>query len=187
MIKLSKTTLIFLAVGIFVVLAASLLMAYSQRDQERSQLSEELSSAQASLAKQWAKFSSSSQEFSYQQGELERQLDTNESQIDTAKTNLRQSIESVEVTDTCFEVARTNNVKIVKISSLDLVTGEELEGIGFFVLPLEVQVRGDLPNLIDFIFELTQQFPTSLLESTEISVTDSLATVTLDIHHYGGD
>ena len=187
MIKLSKRALTFLAIGIFVVLAASLLVAYSQRSQEHSQLSQELSSAQALLVKQWANFSSASREFSYQQGELERQLATSESRLNIAKINLRQSVESVEVTDTLFEVAKTNNVKIVEISSTGLATGEELEGIGFSVLPLTVEVGGDLPNLIDFISELTQQFPTGLVESTEISVAESFATITLDIHRYEGD
>lgn len=161
--KLGKTVLIFLASGIFVVLVAGLFMAYSQQSQEQSQLHQELYLARLTIAKY------SPGKLSLQQRELESQLTHTESQLRAVKANLRQSIESIEVTDTLFEVAETSEVEIIEIGSPGL-TSKELEGITHSVLSLRAKVEGDVPNLIDFILELSRKFPSSMVESVEIDV-----------------
>lgn len=190
--RLSKKARTFLAGGILAVLAISLFMAYSQQDQEQTQLSQELSAAQLLLSRQSAQ--SSLQNLSSQQRELESQLAQVESQIDTAKTNLRQSIESIEVTDTLFEIAETSAVEIIEISSVDIVevssevvTGEDIREIGFTTLLLKAKVGGDVPELLDFFSELSERFPTSVDDSIDIDVEEQSATFTLSIHTYEDD
>jgi len=159
-------------------------MAYFREGEEQSGLSLELDATQLLLSKQSAKLST--EEFSNQQQELESRLTRAESQISTAKTKLRQSIESSEVTDTLFEVAETSAVEIIEISSAG-VTSESLEEISLSVFALTVKVEGEVPNLIDFFFELSQQFPTGVSESIEINAEEQLATFILRIHTYEGD
>ena len=165
--KLGKTAWIFLASGIFVVLFTSLIVAYSQQVQEQNRLYQELSSVRLTLDKYSAKFSP--ERFSSQQRELESRLAQAQSGLEDVKARLRQSIESIEVTDTLFEVARTCDVKIIEIRSSRLTSGE-LEGVTFSDLPLRATVEGDVPNLIKFILELSGKFPTSMAESVEINV-----------------
>ena len=173
--KLSKTALTFLAIGILVVLAVSLLMAYFQEGQEQDRLSQELSAVQLLLAKQWVKFSS--EEFPSQQSELENQLALAESQINSAKANLHQSLESIEITDAFFEIAEANEVEIVEIGNVEIVetsppgwTEEDTDEVSFSAMSLTVTIEGDVPNLVDFISELSERFPTSVYELTEIAI-----------------
>ena len=190
--KLGKKAQIFLAGGIFVVLMASLFMVYYQQGQERSRLSDELSLVQLTLAR------FSPEKLSAQQRILESRLTRTELEFATAKSRLRQSIESIDITDTLFEVADTHNVEIIGIDSPG-VTGEELEGVSLSILSLTVVVEGDVSNLVNFIIELSEQFPTSVDsaveilfptsvdESEETEVETPTASIELRIHTYEGD
>ncbi len=168
--KVSKTALIFLGVGIFVILVAILGMTYSQQTQEQSRLNQELSLAQLRL-KEYA-----SQQLSSQQAELESQLTQLEARLKVVKDGLYQSIQSIEVTETLYEitetlyeVAETSDVEIVEISSPGLAT-EELEGITYSFLSLAVTVEGDVRDLIDFIDAWTEKYPTGVVELVEMTV-----------------
>ena len=161
--KLSKAVLIFVAGGIFVILAASLGMAYIQQEQEQKQLPQQLSLAQASLTKYLP------EELSARQRELESRLAQTESQLRAAKNSLRQSIESIEATDTLFEIAETCDVEITEVNSPG-VTTKVLEGFTYSQLSLTVTVEGDVLNLIDFIYEWTHEYPTGVVKSVEITV-----------------
>ena len=190
--KLGKKARIILAGGIFIVLMASLFMVYSQQGQERSRLSDELSLVQLALTR------FSPEKLSSQQKVLESRLTRTESELGTAKDKLRQSIESIEVTDTLFEVAETHSVEIIGIESPG-VTSEELEGVSLSILPLTVVVEGDVSHLNDFILELGEKFPTSVDGSVEIlfppsaegmaetGVEETTASIELRIYTYEGD
>lgn len=164
--KLSKTALIFLGVGIFVILVAILGMTYSQQSQEQSRLNQELSLAQLRLEEY------ASQQLSSQQEELESRLTRLETRLRVTKNNLYQSIQSIEITETLYEVAKTSDVEIVEISSPGLAN-EELEGITYSFLRLAVTVEGDVRDLIDFIDAWTKEYPTGVVESVEITVPES--------------
>jgi type II secretory pathway pseudopilin PulG len=203
--RLSKTAWTILASGIFIILAAILLMSYFQQGQEQDRLSQELSSVQLLLAKQWEKFSSEG--LPAKQSELESQLASVESQLNTAKANLRQpieSIESIDITDTLFEIAETSEVEIVEISNMAIIEvnppgliGEDLDELEFFALSFTATAEGDVANLVDFVFELNQQFPTGVIESVTIKVpavieeeeeiTEPSVQINLSIYTYEGD
>ncbi|MBA7708669.1 hypothetical protein ES703_117572 [subsurface metagenome] len=190
--KLSKIALVFLAGGIFVILVGGLFLTYSQQEQEQIRLQEELSSVKQMLTKY------SPKELSSRQEEVESQLVQAGSELEAAKANLRQSIESIEATDTLFEVAKTSGVEVIGTESVS-PTSKILEGIRFSLLPLKARVTGDVPNLVNFILGLSRKFPTSTIESV-IIVTYELAEegegeelekpvvdLTLLIHTYEGD
>lgn len=162
--KVSKTALIFLGVGIFVILVAILGMNYSQQSQEQSRLNQELSLVQLRLEEY------ASQQLSSQQEELESRLTRLEARLKVTKNNLYQSIQSIEVTETLYEVAEAYDVEIVEVSSPG-VSNEELEGITYSFLTLVVTVEGDEEaDLIDFIDAWTKEYPTGVVESVEITV-----------------
>ena len=212
MLKLSKTAWTILVGGTIIILAAILLISYFQQGQEQDRLSMELSSIQILLAKQSDR--SSAEELPAKQSELESQLAQAESQLNIAKANLRQPIESIDITDTLFEIAETSEVEIVEISDVAIIetsppglTSEELEELGeepeelkelsFFALSFLVTAEGDVANLVDFVFELNQQFPTGVIESVKIEVpavieeeeeiTEPSVQINLSIFTYEGD
>ena len=189
--KLSKQAQIALGVGIFAVLAGSLAMLNSRQDQEQRQLNQELDVAQLRLDKHPL------DEFSAQLMELEWRLARAESRISATKDSLRQSVDSIEATETLLQVVEAQGVGIIEITSSDL-SSEDLEGSDYSVLVLTVVVEGDVPDLVNFIFELSSKFPTSVLESVEITnpaaiegETESVepsASISLRIYSYeGGD
>lgn len=193
MMKLSRKAQILLAVGIVVVLAASLFMTYYQQDQEQSRLNQELDVAQLRLAQP------SPEDFSSQQMELESRLAQIEPRLVAVKERLRQPIDSIEVTDTFFQVAETNEVEIIEIGIPGLGS-EELDGGDYSVLLLTAVVEGDVSNLVDFVREVSRRFPTGILESVEILVPEvieeeiegeelakPLANLSLLIYSYQGD
>ena len=191
MMKLSKKAQIVLGVGIFIVLVGSLGMLYSQQGQEQSRLNQELDVAQLRLDKHPL------DEFSFQIRELEWRLAQAESRISAAKDGLRQSVDSIEATETLLQVVEAQDVGIIEINSSDL-SSEDLEGSAYSVLVLKVVVEGDVPELVHFISVLSSKFPTGVLESVEITdpavtegeagSTEPSASLSLRIYSYeGGD
>jgi len=187
--KLSKKAQIALGVGIFVVLAGSLLMTYLQQGQEQSQLNQELDVAQLRLDKHPL------DEFSFQIRELEWRLAQAESQMSATKDSLRRSVDSIEATETLLQVIEAQGVEIIEISSPGL-SSEDLEGSAYSVLALTVVVEGDLPDLVHFISVLSSKFPTGVLESIDIidpavaegeaGSTEPSASLSLRIYSYEG-
>ncbi|UCD53827.1 MAG: hypothetical protein JSU76_02655 [Dehalococcoidia bacterium] len=183
--KLSRKAGILLGVGILVVFGASLGMLHSQETEEQSWLSQELDVIQLRLKKH------SPDEFSFQQRELEWRLAQTEVQVNAAKDRLRQSVDSIEVTETLFEVAADNGVEMVEISSPGL-SSEDLDSGVYSILLLAVVVEGNVSSLVDFILEVGRKFPTSVIETAEITVPAVVggesrqpsATVSLRIYSY---
>ena len=163
--KFSKTTWIFLAVGIFIIALASLGMIYSQQGNEQSRLSEDLALAQLRLKK----YPAQQLELASQQEELESRLAKAEAELRTAKTSLRQSTESIEASDALFELAEDCHVEVTEISSPG-VAAVQMEEVTLSALSLMVTVGGDVLNLIDFIYQWTHAYPTGVVKSVVISV-----------------
>ena len=189
-IRITRTSWILLAVGIFVILVSSLGAAYGVQQSEKNRLDEELSLAQLRLAKY------SPDELSAQQEELESQLAQIESEVTANKAHLSPSIENIEVIEALFvALAEATSVEVVEINSSNLAS-KKVEEATFSALPLNVTIEGDVPNLISFVRELSQEFPTNVVESIKMSIPEiiegeeieeSSATIQLLIYTYQGD
>ena len=186
--KLSRKALILLGVGIIIIFGASLGMLHSQETEGQSRLSQELDVIELRLKKY------SPDEFSFQIREFEWRLAQAEVQVDSAKDRLRQSVDSIEVTETLFEVAADNGVEVVEISSPGL-SSQELEDSVYSALSLAAMVEGNVSNLVDFVLAVGRKFPTGVIESVEINVpaviggesTQPSATLSMRIYSYQGD
>ena len=190
--KLSKTALILLVVGIFVVIFAGLGVAYSQQGNEQRRLTEELDLAQLRLQK----FPAS--QLASQREELENRLAQAESQLEKAKTDLIHLIESIEASNTLYDIAETCSVEITEIRSF-AQTHLGVGGIPCSALPITVQVEGEVLNLIDFIYRWTSEYPTGTVKSVEINAPEKSdeeteeeqakpsAIISLIIYTYEGD
>jgi len=161
--KLSKATWIITGLGITVIAAASLAFYYAQQGSEQSRLNQDLSLAGLRLENY------SFEPLSSEKEELESQLAQARSQLEATKVSLSQSVESIEETDTLFDIAEDHDVEIIEIKS-SFLRSETLGNITFSTLPLEVMVQGEVPNLIDFILKWTEQYPTGIATSVEITV-----------------
>ncbi len=189
--KLGKTAWAFLAIGLFVIVVAGLILAYNEHSREQIRLQQELSLTQDILAKYTPEKLSSRQE------EVENQLARAESELEAAKANLRRSIESIEATDTIFAAARASSVGVLHVRSLGTPASQvREEGLTLTFLSFSVKVEGDIPDLVNFVVELNSKFPGGAVESVEIIVHEVVegeeelkpsANVQLVIHTYEGD
>ena len=112
-----------------------------------------------------------------------------ESELNGVMARLRQSVDSTDTTDTLYELAATHNVEIIKIGSPSLTT-KESEGVINSILSVTMTVEGEVSNLINFILYVTDEFPTSVVETVTIDIVESeepLADINLSIHTYEGD
>ena len=188
--KLSKASWLLLIGGIVIIIFASLGTARFQQAREQDQLDEELSLTKQRLEEPQL------EDLSTQQEELESQLAQIESEVATIKNHLSPSIENIEVIEALFvALAETTSVEVVEINSSSS-TSKKVEEISFSALPFTVRVEGDVPNLISFVGELSQEFPTNVVESIKMSIPEiiegeeieeSSATIQLLIYTYQGD
>ena len=161
--KLGKTSWIMLTIGVFAVAFVSLGVARSQQVSERNELGEQLSVAEARLDKVQLK------ELYARNEEFKEQLNQAVSQLEAAEDDLRQSIESIEVTDSVFEIAEACGVEITSLSSPGVST-DELEDLACGVIQLSIVVEGEASSLIDFIIKLNGDFTTGVVKSANISI-----------------
>lgn len=183
--KLSKISWLILAAGIFIVVFASLGITRSQQLQEQEQLDDELTVAEMRLNKFQVK------QLRQQQEELQKQMDESTMQLTAAKDKLRQTIDSINVTDEFFEIARSCGVEVVGISSSN-IGSEELGNIVCSVITLNATVAGDTSNLISFVIRLNNDFTTGIVKSAQISIPEMAddrpsANILMVVYAYGGD
>ena len=162
--KLSKTSWIIITVGIIIIAFGGLGIARHQQVLEQTQLRDELSVTATRLQKIQIKPLQS------QHSELQEQFDQTLLQLETAKDELRQPIESIDVTDAIFEIAEACDMEITRFSSSAL-SDDKLDGISYSVIKLTITVEGDVPNFISFVIKLNNDFGTGIASSVQMGIT----------------
>ena len=166
MLKLSKTTLLVIAVGAFVIISATLGAAYSQRAGELNELNEKLALSQSNLQRvQLDKLSS-------EQKELEGQLTQATSQLEAVKAVLSQPVGSVAASNTLFSLAKSYELEVTEVTSPG-PSSASLEEIACSAISLSARLEGEVPNLVSFVTELNTSLPTGVIKSMTITVPET--------------
>ena len=165
--KLSKRSLLILSIGIFIIALVGLWMVQSQQVTEQNELKKKLNTAELKLN------GIQPERLSHRLEELEQQLDQALSQSEEARSTLSQPVDSITINDILFIIAQANSVKVTKVSSAGF-SNEELQGITFSVLPLEVIVEGDVANIASFITKLNEDIETGVIKSVEIDIPEEI-------------
>jgi len=185
-LKLTKTSWVLLAIGVFVITFASLGVFRFQQVRQQNQLDEEFALAQLNLKQVRL------EQLSSRQAELEKQLSQATLQFEAVKAILSRPIGSITISDILFDIAEVNSVEVTKISSSGLAS-EELEGVPCLALRLTTRVEGELPDLVSFITMLNGDLATGVVKSVEISIPETTsegkpsANIQLVIYTYEGD
>ncbi len=161
--KLSGKSIVLLVVGIVVIMIASLGMVYARSGEQRSELYEQLDLIQPVLTK------SSSREVSSQLKEMKERQEKAEQQLTDAKTQLHLPLEAIDIAGELLDIAQTANVEILLISSPG-ITEKKLGGMAFTVLPVRLEVVGDITDLIGFIAGFCDKYPTGLVKSVQVDI-----------------
>ncbi len=162
-IKFSKTGWLILATGIFIVVLAGLGIARSQQLQEQGKIKDELDISQKTLSNLQIT------DLTKQLAELKQKADEGQVQLNDAKQKLDQTVVSVEVTDEFFSIAKYCSVRVMSISTTPIIPNA-YEGIGLSTTSVTAVAEGTLPDLINFVISINNDFTTGLVQSTQINI-----------------
>ena len=184
-IKLSKTSWLILSAGLFVVVLAGLGITRSQQLQEQGKLEEDLGLSQKTLEKIQIT------DLRQQSDELQQRIQEEQLQLDEAKNRLDQTVVSVDVTDEFFSIAEYCDVLVESMGTTP-IQPNVYESIGLSTTALHIEVTGELPDLINLVISLNNDFTTGLVRSFQINIPPSSsnetpsANVQMIIYSYEG-
>jgi hypothetical protein len=162
-IKLSKTSWLILSAGLFVVILAGLGITRSQQLQEQSKLEDELGISQKTLDKIQVT------DLRHQSDELQQKIEEGQLQLDDAKNKLNQTVVSVEVTDQFFSIAEYCNVIVTNMGTTP-IQPNEYENVGLATTLLSLEAKGELPDLVNLVTSLNNDFTTGMVKSYQITI-----------------
>jgi len=168
-LKFSKIGWLILSAGIFIVVLAGLGITRSGQIKDQNTLGTNLLLSQTRLDK----IENTSQT---QLNELKQQLIDNGQQLVKAKDRLRQDIDSVDVAAKFYEIANYYSVNAT-IMGTTTISHDSYEGVPCSVISLSGSAIGELPNIIEFIAGLNNNFSTGFVTSVQIQVADGAADV----------
>jgi len=184
-LKISKVGWLILSAGIFVVVLAGLGITRSGQIKEQGKLGTDLATYQMRLDKV------DTTQGQIQLDELKQQLADSEQQLTDVKNKLHQKIKSVDVTDKFFEIAGYYHVNVT-IMGTTTIAKDNYQGVPCSIISLTGSANGDLPNIINFIAGLNNNFNTGFVQSAQIAIsenatsTDSSASINLVVYSYEG-
>jgi len=162
-LKLSKTSLVILAAGVFIVALAVLGITRSQQAKDQATLDDELEMSQTSLANMQI------DDLQAELAGLEETAVEKQRALDLASNLLNQTVVSVDVTDEFFSIAGACGILVVNISTSPIAPNI-YEGLGLSATSLSAALEGAVPNLIVFIEALHSGFNTGQIKMAQIDI-----------------
>jgi hypothetical protein len=164
--KFSKITWIVLLVCILVFCAAGLGWVYSQQSDQLKKLNTQLVTAQKKLAQ------IKLDDLNQQKDQLTLQIQQLNDQLASNKTRLRSKEDSIDVTKTILELAKSYRIEVTEIRSPGL-SNEELAGTNLSTLTIDLVVNGEINDISNFAISLNERYPTSIDTVVQLNRGDS--------------
>lgn len=161
--KFSKTGLLILATGAFIVVLASLGVMRIGQTSEQDSLNEALALSETRLSVM------NLSPLESQMADLEEQLIESERLLAEAKQNLVQSVISVDVADKFYQIAADHGITVDTISTTQNQE-TDYEYVPCTLITINAAVTGDLAHIIDFIAGLNNNFTTGFVQSAQIEI-----------------
>jgi len=160
-VKLSKTSWIFLVIGILIISAVSLGLLTTQQNKEMREMETKLNQAKEKLAT----FNDDS--LSIQKDQVNQQIQKYNSQIADARMNLVYSQDNIDATNVILENAKGYGVTVNQITSPGSGS-ESIAGTNCDTLSFNIQATGDINSLAAFASSLSEKFPTGIVKTLQI-------------------
>jgi Tfp pilus assembly protein PilO len=160
--KLTKMTWIVLIVAVLVIAASSLGWMYSQQVEKQQQINTQLNSAKIRLA------AINLDDLNKQKDDFTKQIEQLNAQLKTNKAKLATLEDSIDATNAILEDAKSHSVEILEMSSPG-EGKEELSGVNFQSLVVDLNVIGNINDISAFAISLNQRFPTSIETVVQLS------------------
>lgn len=179
--KLSRTTWIALAVGLFVIASIGLYMVYQGQASERQEAEDRLAQARAevplllsqkmALEAELSQMESDLAQWQSQIAQLELELSQTISELGQILTRFPGLIESIEYDEMLFAFARENNLKITSLAATESAD-EEIEGVTYSTTSFVLSMQGEVADILDFVNTIVtdNDFRTAVMEPATIAV-----------------
>jgi hypothetical protein len=174
MMSVSKKTLMYLGIGIYIIVVAALgYMVFNQLN-EKDSVDEELSITRANLDR------ITPDHLNNEKLELEAQLTEVTSKAENLKSMLSLDMGNVDATATVFDLAKSSGVEVTQLTS-PYPTYDVLEDVPCTVVVLNATVRGDVRDLVGFTMGLNSYLATGVIESVQMNIQEGTDNSTADI------
>lgn len=144
--KLSKTALWILGIGVFVIASAVLIMLHVGQSGDAERLEENLLVTQALFTK----LTADREGLNSQLTQLYNQLDEADSAYRQSKANFPKSVMSIEYDEELFFIADDYNLEVISLTASE-PSEYPVEEVPFDSTDFEVEVRGAVSNILSFI------------------------------------
>jgi uncharacterized membrane protein (DUF441 family) len=161
-VKLSKASWIALVAGILIITVATLGWNYLQQNKQKQQLEDSLLAAQGKLS------AITLDDLEEQKAQLTRQVQALNTEMESIKQGLVSEEDSIDITDAVLLMASECKVKVISLSSPGPGL-KDLAGLPCETMVLNIEVTGEIKDITEFVYSLSERFPTSIVESVSIS------------------
>ena len=161
-LKLSKTSWLILAAGLFLVVLAGLGMTRSQQVKEQTKATSDLNLA----TKQLATIQTSS--LSQQLETLKTKVDESQALLNDAQAQLHQTVISVDVADQFFKIAAFCSVNITNLTTTT-ISRAKFDNVTLSTTSLSATVTGQKTDIVKFITSLNDGYVTGTVQSAQVT------------------
>jgi len=176
MLKISKTSLMILAVGIMIIASVSLYLAYAQFVSQRDALYKTIDTANT----KYGQVNVDKRSLQPQLAQLQQQNADLKSAYDTARGEFPNvTIQSIEYDEELSRLADESAVMVWVLGATD--SSQQAEGNFTYVITnFSVEVKGDRTNILDFIHRLatSSYFATADINTVDLKTGGDVATPT---------
>jgi len=165
-VKISTTTLAFLLFGILVIAAALLGINYLSEVKEQASLQSQILVTTKQIN------AIPVQDLKLKQADLNSQKTKVNSQISLIKYSLMQSESIINAIDDLYTIAGNSGIELQKVNSSP-ATEQDLNEVPFSAVPITVELKGSVPNIIAYVQKVADRFPLSIVKPVEIKVPPS--------------
>ena len=176
-LKISKTSWLILAAGVFLVILAGMGLTRSQQMKEQNKVTGDLNLATKRLAT--VQTSSLSQQLET----LKTKVDESQALLNNAKSHLHQTVVSVDVSDQFFQIAAYCGVNVTSLTSTTIAKAN-FDNVTFSTISLSATVLGQKTDIVKFIVALNDGYVTGNLQSAQVTFNP---TTTPDTSGGGGE
>ena len=193
--KITRTTWLVLALGVFIIAFASLFVVYSRQASQQKDLKSSLAEAKAAYPQLTSQIKTLESQLAQRQSELAAEL----LKLSAAKAKFPPSVQSIDYYQRLLAIAGDCDLNVISLTASG-PRQQKADSLTYLVTTFDVAVSGEMASILDFLHTLatSQDFTSATVEVININITQPptgqggtsqkpQATLSLDIYAYPGE
>jgi hypothetical protein len=194
-VKITRTTWLILALGVFVIAFAGLYMVYSRQASQQKDLKSSLAEAEAAYPQLTSQIQTLQGQLAQRQSDLAAEL----SKLSQAKAKFPASVQRIDYYQRLLAIADDCDLNVMSLTASQ-PRQENVDSVTYLVTTFNVAVRGEVANMLDFVHTLatSQYFTNATVTVVSINIPEPptgqggtlqkpQASISLNIYGYPGE